>query len=235
MPFVSTAEVGPIRSPTHPKRVPQRPDFTIIAEKTDFAKGKVAKIDERPYKRPPARILRARYALDWGMQAIAFPILIANPDLSVFVGGLGSRQYFGYRKNPFSSRHSFNAGLAINRLKSSVSYTGTFRQLLFNLDARIRLKYSGLQVIRFNGFGNATKIPRPSSFYQVEQNYFALAPSFEFRAEEHTGDTESLRSKLTIGLGPISQVFKHAAKLQQGQIYRFPRVTRCTVRIPSAK
>ena len=137
------------------------------------------------------------------MQAIAFPILIANPDLSVFVGGFGSRQYFGYRKNLFSSRHSFNAGLAINRLKTSVSYTGTFRQLLLDLDARIHLKYSGLQVIRFNGLGNETEIPRPSSFYAVEQNYFALAPSLEFRAEEHTGDIESLRSELTIGLGPI--------------------------------
>ena len=171
--------------------------------KNRFAKGKGAKIDERPYKRPPARILRARYALDWGMQAITLPILVANPDLSVFVGGFGSRQYFGYRKNPFSSRHSFNAGLAINRLKASVSYTGTFRQLLSDLDAKIYLKYSGLQVIRFNGFGNATEIPGPSSFYQVEQNYFALAPSLEFRAAEHTGDIESLRSKLTIGLGPI--------------------------------
>ena len=55
--------------------------------KNRFAKGKGAKIDERPYKRPPSPILRARYALDWGMQEIAFPILIANPDLSVFVGG----------------------------------------------------------------------------------------------------------------------------------------------------
>ena len=171
--------------------------------KNRFAKGKGAKIDKRPYKRPPARILRARYALDWGRQAITLPIIIANPDLSVFVGGLGSRQYFGYRKNPFSSRHSFNAGLAVNRLKASVSYTGTFRQLLSDLDAKIYLKYSGLQVIRFNGFGNATEIPGPSSFYQVEQNYFAFAPSLEFRAAEHGEDMGSLRSKLTIGLGPI--------------------------------
>ena len=174
--------------------------------KNRFAKGKGAKIDERPYKRPPSPILRARYALDWGMQAMTFPILVANPDLGVFVGGFGSRQYFGYRKNPFSSRHSFNAGLAINRLKPSISYTGTFRQLMLDLDVRIHLKYSGIQVIRFNGFGNETEIPRPSSFYEVEQNYFAFAPSLEFRAEEHTGDTgdmESLRSKLTIGLGPI--------------------------------
>ena len=43
--------------------------------KNRFAKGKGAKIDKRPYKRPPARILRARYALDWGMQAITLPDL----------------------------------------------------------------------------------------------------------------------------------------------------------------
>ena len=174
--------------------------------KNQFAKGKVAKIDERPYKRPPSPILRARYALDWGMQAMTFPILMANPDLGVFVGGFGSRQYFGYRKNPFSSSHSFNAGLAINRLKPSISYTGTFRQLMLDFDARIHLKYSGIQVIRFNGLGNETEIPRPSSFYEVEQNYFAFAPSLEFRTEEHEEDAEgmeSLRSKLTIGLGPI--------------------------------
>ena len=137
------------------------------------------------------------------MQAITLPILMANPDLSVFVGGLGSRQYFGYRKNPFSSSHSFKAGLAINRLKSSISYTGTFRQLLLDLDAKVHLKYSGIQVIRFNGLGNKTEIPESSSFYEVEQNYFAFAPSLEFRAEEHEGDMGSLRSKLTIGWGPI--------------------------------
>ena len=176
--------------------------------KNRFAKGKGAKIDERPYKRPPSPVLRARYALDWGKQTMTFPILMANPDLSVFVGGFGSRQYFGYRKNPFSSRHSVNAGLAINRLKASVSYTGTFRQLLLNLDAKVHLKYSGLQVIRFNGLGNATEIPRPSSFYEVEQNYFAFAPALEFRVGEHEGNGHGggmgpLRSALTIGLGPI--------------------------------
>ena len=173
-----------------------------------FAKGKGAKIDERPYKRPPSPVLRARYALDWGRQTMTFPLFMANPDLGVFVGGFGSRQYFGYRKNPFSSRHSFNAGLAINRLKASVSYTGTFRQLLLDLDARIHLKYSGIQVIRFNGFGNQTEIPRPSSFYEVEQNYFAFAPALEFRVGGHEGNVHGggmgpLRSALTIGFGPI--------------------------------
>lgn len=175
--------------------------------KNRFAKGKGAKIDERSYKHalPPHR-LDARYVRDWGLQTIAFPVFTVNPDLRVFVGGLGRRQYFGYRKNPFSSSHSLNAGLALNRLKPSFSYTGTFRQRLLDLDASVHLKYSGIQVIRFNGFGNETKIPEPSSFYEVEQNYFAFASALEFRAGDHTGHLEgkgSLRSALTIGLGPI--------------------------------
>ena len=177
--------------------------------KNRFTKGKGAKIDERSYKRPPgSKSTNARYALDWGMQKIAFPIIIVNPDLGIFAGGVSNPQYFGYRKIPFSSRHSFNVGLAINRLKPFVSYTGHFRQLLLNLDVKAHLKYSGIQVIRFNGFGNETEIPRPSSYYEVEQNYFTFAPSLEFRAGDYTGDMSgvdmgSLRSKLTIDFGPI--------------------------------
>ncbi len=175
--------------------------------KNQFTRGKGAKIDEHPYKRPSgSKASNSRYALDWGSEAITLPIFMANPDLGVFAGGLGSRHYFGYRKAPFSSSHSFNIGLAINRLKPFVSYTGNFRQLVLDLDAKVRLKYSGIQVIRFNGFGNKTEIPRPSSFYEVEQNYFAFAPSLGFRAKEHkrnTGGMESLRSKLTIDFGPI--------------------------------
>ena len=176
--------------------------------KNRFAKGKGAKIDESPYKRPPAPVLRARYALDWGRQTIAFPVFMVTPDLGVFAGGVASRQYFGFRKDPFSSSHSINAGLAVNRLKPSVSYTGTFRRSLFGLDAKVRLKYSGLQVIRFNGLGNATQIPWPASFYEVEQNHFAFAPSLELGAGGHQGSgshggMKSPRSQLTVAFGPV--------------------------------
>ena len=182
--------------------------------KNQFAKGKGAKIDERPYKRPPARLLRARYALDWGMQPFTFPIIRVSPDLGMFVSAHHSRQYFGYRKDPFSSQHFFVVGSAFNLLdglnsfKPFMSYTGNFRQLLRDFDARIYFKYSGIQTIRFNGFGNETEIPHPSSFYKVEQRHFVFAPALELRAGDHKGDMppvgmESLRSNLTIDFGPI--------------------------------
>ncbi len=182
--------------------------------KNRFAKGKGAKIDEHPYKRPPARLLRARYALDWGMQPFTLPLIMVSPDLGMFVRVHHSRQYFGYRKYPFSSQHFFTVGSAFNLLdslnsfKPFVSYTGHFRQLMRDLNARIYFKYSGIQVIRFNGFGNETEIPHPSSFYKVEQRHFVFAPALELRSGKREGDKssvgmESLRSKLTIDFGPI--------------------------------
>ena len=173
-----------------------------------FIQGGGAKVDESPYKRPPAPVLRARYALDWGMQTIAYPVFVVTPDLGVFVGGAGSRRYFGYRKDPYSSSHSMNAGLAINRRKPFVSYSGTFRRWVRGLDAKVELEYSGIQVIRYNGLGNETRIDHPSSFYEVEQNHFAFAPALEFGAGGHQGGgshggMKTPRTELTIALGPV--------------------------------
>lgn len=171
-----------------------------------------ARIDRRPYKRPPARILRARYALDWGMQAITLPIFTINPDLNIYAGAVHIRQYFGYRKYPYASQHLFSVGLArqsdINSIKSFVSYTGKFRQPVADFDARVNFNYSGLQLLRFNGFGNETEVPHPPSYYKVEQKTLEIAPALEFRAVERNEETSgngpgSLRSKVTVDFGPI--------------------------------
>ena len=193
--------------------------FYDFRGKNRFVKGKGAKIDESRYKRPPARhVPVARYALDWGMEPQILPFIEVNPDLGVFVRARYSRKYFGYRKDPFSSRHTFGGGFATNGPKPFASYTGEFRRLLYNLDASVHLKYSGIQVIRFNGFGNDTRIPGPYSYYKVEQNHVVFAPSIklqqslDFQHREHeadddayvpTGAKEQQRSELTLRFGPI--------------------------------
>ena len=198
--FTNTSEAGASKTRFYDSR-----------GKNQFLKGKGAKIDESPFKRAPAQLTRvalARYALDWGMEAYTSPTIMVNPDLGLFVGVRNIRRYFGYRKVPFSSRHSFGGGLATNSLKPFASYTGDFRRLLYNLDARVHFKYSGIQLIRFNGFGNDTQIPESSSFYQVAQSHIAFAPSLYFRKKEHDEDVprgpmDRLRSELTLRLGPI--------------------------------
>ena len=184
--------------------------FYDFRGKNQVPKGGGVRLDERPYKRPAGKIVNARYALDWGMQAISLPLLTTSPDLGVFAGFLSSRHYFGYRKAPFSSRHTYNLGVASNGFKPFVSYKGLLNQALFDLDATLRLKYSGIQVIRFNGMGNETKIPEPPSFYKVEQEYFIFAPGFEFRTGESNGGKqeggeEARGSVFTIGLEAIAE------------------------------
>ena len=184
--------------------------FYDFRGKNRFVKGKGAKIDQTTYKRPPGwiPILLARYALDWGKHTFTYPSITVNPDLGLFLRAHHSRMYFGYRKAPFASRHSFNVGLATNGLEPFFSYTTDFPRLLADFDASVHLKYSGIQLIRFNGFGNDTSIQEPSSFYKAEQSYFVFAPSLSFRKKEHVedvpgGPTEPLRSVLSMRLGPI--------------------------------
>ncbi len=192
--FTNTSRAGASRTRFYDSRGENR-----------FIKGRGARVDESPWKRPPAPVLRARYALDWGRQTIAYPVFMITPDLGVFVGGVASRQYFGYRKDPFSSNHSMNAGLAIDRREPFVSYSGTFRRWVGGLDAKIELEYSGIQVIRYNGLGNETRLDHPSSFYEVEQNHFAFAPALEWGAggRQAHGVVETARTQWTMALGPV--------------------------------
>ena len=108
--FVNASQVGPSGTAFYDARGQNR-----------FIKGKGARTDERPYRRPSgSHTPNAKYALDWGRRTITFPIFMATPDLGVFVGGVASRQYFGYRKDPFSSSHFINGGLAVIGLKPFV-------------------------------------------------------------------------------------------------------------------
>ena len=206
--FINSSEAGASKTRFYDSRGKNR-----------FVKGVGANIDESRYKRPPPQILPvARWALDWDGETFMRPFIKVNPDLGVLVKVRKIWQYYGYRKYPFASRHSFGGGLATDGLKPFVSYTGDFRRLLHTLDARVHLEYSGIQLIRFNGFGNDTRIPGSSSFYKVEQNHIIFAPSLnyqpslDFQKKEHdeeddgyvpSGATEPLRSELTLRLGPI--------------------------------
>lgn len=178
-----------------------------------FVKGSGASIDERPYERPPAntqprRPSTARYALDWGGEAASYPLVWADPDLGVFARLIHSRTYFGYRKNPFASRHTLAVGLASEGYKPFASYEGTFRQVWSNVEARLAFEYSGFEVTRFTGFGNDFRIEEPSSFYKVRQGTFIFTPSLEFRSEAESGDApddapDMPRSEFAISLGPV--------------------------------
>lgn len=181
--------------------------------KNRFVAGRGAGIDDRTYKRPHGtHTPNARYALDWGKRTGNLPIFLIDPDLTVYVGALHSRQYFGYRKDPFSSQHTYIAGLAgvngFQSLRPFFSYTGHFRKPLRDFDANVQFDFSGIRSLRFHGFGNKTEIRRPSSFYKVTRYSLVLAPALAYRGADYRGETSgftlaSLRSRLNIHFGPV--------------------------------
>ncbi len=68
--FVNASEVGTSKTAFYDARGENR-----------FVKGKGARIDERPYRRPPgSHTPNARYALDWGMQVSTVPIITKKQD-----------------------------------------------------------------------------------------------------------------------------------------------------------
>ena len=181
--------------------------------KNRFVTGQGAGIEQRSYKRPHGtHTPNARYALDWGKRTGSLPIFMVDPDLTVYIGALHSRQYFGYRKNPFSSQHTYIAGLAgvngFESLRPFFSYTGHFRRALRDFDANVQFDFSGIRSVRFYGFGNESVILRPSSFYKVTRYSLVFAPALEYRGADYRGEMSgltlaSLRSRLNIHFGPV--------------------------------
>ena len=173
-----------------------------------FVEGKGASVDDRPYQRPSTSLVWSRYAFDWGMQPSTRPIIGVDPDLGVFAKVSHARTYFGFRKDPFATRHSFDLGLASKGFTPFIGYTGTFRHVRPNVDARLALEYSGFEVTRFKGFGNDFRLEHPSAFYKLEQRRLLIAPALELRREAHpaaasASQTDPLRSELTLSLGPV--------------------------------
>ncbi len=174
-----------------------------------FVKGRGAKVERRPYERPPGpKSLNTRHAVDWGKQGFSFPIISASPDLGAYVGIIGGRQYFGYRKDPFSSRHAVSAGLASNGLHPLLAYTGRFHHVWPQMDLIFHAAFSGIEVIRFNGFGNESEISGSDSFYDVDRQQLLVAPSIEFQAGINRGGKEGggkelLRPSFTAAVGPV--------------------------------
>lgn len=159
--------------------------------------ARTALIDERPYKRPaPTGSVTDRYIVDWGRKTIAMPVISYSPNLGTYAGLLYTQTYHTYRKLPYAPQHTLNFGVATSGAKLLVGYSGKFRDLLRDLDGLLQIEYSGINMIRFNGFGNDAKVPRTESFYEMDQAQFRFAPALLWVSDQ-------LRGAWTVTGGPL--------------------------------
>jgi hypothetical protein len=141
--------------------------------------GSGAGVDRRPYV-APRKSPKALPPRDWGSRWTASTQVHYGPDIGLYVGGGRTLSTYGFRKNPYSTRHRFRAGFASGPKTYRVDYLGEFRRENSSSYAEVLLRASGVDVISFHGFGNEIAAPGDNEFSRITQNAFSLQPSLVF-------------------------------------------------------
>jgi hypothetical protein len=138
--------------------------------------GLETKVDRRPYT-APRKNPRSLPERDWGKRWTASMWANLGPDLGLLIGGGRTLTVYGFRKDPFASRHRFRGGFATGPMSYRLDYRGEFRRENSTGHFDILVRASGIDVVRFHGFGNEISAPGDDEFYRVTQDAFGLMPS----------------------------------------------------------
>ena len=117
-----------------------------------------------------------------------------NKDIGLYLGGWYEIRTFGFRKDPYAARHTFSAGYSLDRQSGRFAYRGVYRRENSESYFGFALRASGIDVLRFYGFGNATPQSGGSEdFYKVDAKQLSVYPSF----------TLQVKGPLRFTVGPI--------------------------------
>jgi hypothetical protein len=155
--------------------------------------GPGTRLDRREYVSPPpnknAPWIPPR---DWGRQTITQALVGGNPDIGVFLGMQLDTKAFGFRQDPYANRQIIRAGYATTARSGRVEYEGEFRRSNSPLFTSLFARASGIEILRFYGFGNETSSAGRDQSFKVKQDQFVLDPSVGV----------FLTPRLTLSLGP---------------------------------
>ena len=154
--------------------------------------GRSTSIDRRSYVPPPSHDEHALPPRDWGHRWQALTLASYGPDIGLFVGGGRSLTTYGFRKYPFASRNRFRAGIATGPWTYRVDYLGEFHRENSRAALVLFAGASGIEVLRFHGFGNETSAKGDDTFYRITEDQYRIVPALML----------PLGSRLTLQLGP---------------------------------
>ena len=149
--------------------------------------GAEVKVDRSAYDPHPAA------QRDWGDRWLSQTWLAYGPDLGAFFGtGVALTQY-GFRRDPYAQRYRVRAGYATGAATGRADFAGIWyrenSRAHFNLLARA----SGIEVLRFHGFGNEISANGDNEFYRVKEMELSISPSVHL----------SVASRIEFSVGPL--------------------------------
>ena len=137
--------------------------------------------DRRPYTAPPGPATAPWIPpRDWGRDNFFVPWVSYSSDIGVFVGGGVSTVGYGFRKHPWADHQTLRAGWAFGAKQPRIDYRGEFRRVNSDMRVGLRAYWSGLEILRYYGFGNETTAEEDDDFYKVQQRQMVFSPSLSW-------------------------------------------------------
>ncbi len=118
---------------------------------------------------------------DWGRKTLTVPMLYFAPDLGLVGGYAGFTRWFGFRHLPAAVRADY--GLLYST--GEKAFRADLGLTSYNENSKgmweITALASGIETLRWYGFGNATSAVGETEFHRLNQNIFGLGLGFGTR------------------------------------------------------
>ncbi|HET6580034.1 MAG TPA: hypothetical protein VFG66_17065, partial [Gemmatimonadales bacterium] len=134
-------------------------------------------IDRRPYDDFELSDSTPYPPRDWGGFWRFQPWVSSGPEVGFFFGGGVVRYNFGFRKQPWASRIRLRAGYATAAEAFRAELSAEFHRVNSRVRTNLFVRASGIEVIRFFGFGNETPRTDADEFFRVPQRQYQVVPS----------------------------------------------------------
>ena len=151
-----------------------------------FVTGPRTSADRRHYEDPPRDTSTLGLPRDWGSRWMPLTWAGYAPDVGLLVGGGADGTGYDFRRLPYNSHVRVRAGYATAARTYRAEFTGEFRGIVPPAVVTLQMRASGIDVLRFHGFGNETADTGSSDFYKVKQQQYLLAPALQFRLSPAT-------------------------------------------------
>ncbi len=146
------------------------------SDKADAAADHI-RINRRDYSTGPKASETVLPPRDWGSGWLPFVWGRAGPSLGILAGAGVTFTDYGFRQQPYASRHTLRAGWSTGIGEPMAEYAGAYRGENRGTYLRLQARYSGLEVVNFHGFGNETGGGGDDDFYRTDQKVLTVEPA----------------------------------------------------------
>ncbi len=138
---------------------------------------------------------------DWGRTWRPAPIVRFNPDHGAVIGAGVVWRGHGFRREPYKHRLLLRAGVSTSK-RFLFEYQSDFTDVTPGVSGTLHAFLSGVDRVRFHGFGNETNRLQGSNFHRVTQ----------YRSLVESKLTVSPFSRTTFSFGPLLKITKTRAE-----------------------